>query len=231
MTALLRRASDGDRTAESALVEENSGLIHTIARRYYGRGLEPEDLYQLACVGFIKAVRGFDPALGNEFSTYAVPKIAGEIRRFLRDDGAVKVSRAVKERAMRVRRIQSELESRLGRSPGVSELAAAAGLTPEEVAACEQAEVSVDSLERELSGGGRLGDLIGDEGMEERTCLYLSLEEALETLPERERQVIALRYARDMTQQQVSRIIGVSLVQVSRIEKHAIAMLRQKMTE
>ena len=231
MTALLRRASDGDRTAESALVEENSGLIHTIARRYYGRGLEPEDLYQLACVGFIKAVRGFDPALGNEFSTYAVPKIAGEIRRFLRDDGAVKVSRPVKERAMRVRRIQSELESRLGRSPGVSELAAAAGLTPEEVAACEQAEVSVDSLERELSGGGRLGDLIGDEGMEERTCLYLSLEEALETLPERERQVIALRYARDMTQQQVSRIIGVSQVQVSRIEKHAIAMLRQKMTE
>ena len=231
MTALLRRASDGDRTAESALVEENSGLIHTIARRYYGRGLEPEDLYQLACVGFIKAVRGFDPALGNEFSTYAVPKIAGEIRRFLRDDGAVKVSRAVKERAIRVRRIQSELESRLGRSPGVSELAAAAGLTPEEVAACEQAEVSVDSLERELSGGGRLGDLIGDEGMEERTCLYLSLEEALETLPERERQVIALRYARDMTQQQVSRIIGVSQVQVSRIEKHAIAMLRQKMTE
>lgn len=231
MTALLRRASDGDRTAESALVEENSGLIHTIARRYYGRGLEPEDLYQLACVGFIKAVRGFDPALGNEFSTYAVPKIAGEIRRFLRDDGAVKVSRAVKERAMRVRRIQSELESRLGRSPGVSELAAAAGLTLEEVAACEQAEVSVDSLERELSGGGRLGDLIGDEGMEERTCLYLSLEEALETLPERERQVIALRYARDMTQQQVSRIIGVSQVQVSRIEKHAIAMLRQKMTE
>ena len=208
MTALLRRASDGDRTAESALVEENSGLIHTIARRYYGRGLEPEDLYQLACVGFIKAVRGFDPALGNEFSTYAVPKIAGEIRRFLRDDGAVKVSRAVKERAMRVRRIQSELESRLGRSPGVSELAAAAGLTPEEVAACEQAEVSVDSLERELSGGGRLGDLIGDEGMEERTCLYLSLEEALETLPERERQVIALRYARDMTQQQVSHLPG-----------------------
>lgn len=231
MTALLRRASDGDRTAESALVEENSGLIHTIARRYYGRGLEPEDLYQLACVGFIKAVRGFDPALGNEFSTYAVPKIAGEIRRFLRDDGAVKVSRAIKERAMRVRRIQSELESRLGRSPGVSELAAAAGLTPEEVAACEQAEVSVDSLERELSGGGRLGDLIGDEGMEERTCLYLSLEEALETLPERERQVIALRYARDMTQQQVSRIIGVSQVQVSRIEKRALAALREKLCD
>ena len=231
MTALLRRASGGDREAEAALIEENSGLIHTIARRYYGRGVEPDDLYQLACVGFIKAVRGFDPALGNEFSTYAVPKIAGEIRRFLRDDGAVKVSRAVKERAVRVRRIQSELESRLGRSPSVSELADACSLTPEEVAACEQADVSVDSLERELSGGGRLGDLVGDEGMEDRTCMYLSLEGALQSLPERERQVIALRFARDMTQQQVSRIIGVSQVQVSRIEKRALAALREKLCE
>lgn len=231
MTALLRRASEGDREAESVLVSENSGLIHTIARRYFGRGAEPDDLYQLACVGFIKAVRGFDPARGNEFSTYAVPKIAGEIRRFLRDDGAVKVSRAVKERAARVHRVQSELESRLGRSPSVSELAAACALTPEEVAVCEQADVSVDSLERELSGGGRLGDLVGDEGMEERTCLYLSLEGALQSLPEREQQVIALRFARDMTQQQVSRIIGVSQVQVSRIEKRALAALREKLCD
>ena len=231
MTALLRRAAAGDRGAEARLIEENSGLIWSIARRYYGRGAEPDDLYQLACVGFIKAVRGFDPALGNEFSTYAVPKIAGEIRRFLRDDGAVKVSRAVKERAVRVRRVQSELEGRLGRSPSVSELAAACALTPEEVAVCEQADVSVDSLERELSGGGRLGDLVGDEGMEERTCLYLSLEEALLSLPERERQVIALRFARDMTQQQVSRIIGVSQVQVSRIEKRALAALREKLCD
>lgn len=231
MTALLRRASEGDREAESVLVSENSGLIHTIARRYFGRGAEPDDLYQLACVGFIKAVRGFDPTRGNEFSTYAVPKIAGEIRRFLRDDGAVKVSRAVKERAARVRRVQSELEGRLGRSPSVSELAAACALTPEEVAVCEQADVSVDSLERELSGGGRLGDLVGDEGMEERTCLYLSLEGALQSLPERERQVIALRFARDMTQQQVSRIIGVSQVQVSRIEKRALAALREKLCD
>ena len=224
MTALLRRASEGDREAESVLVSENSGLIHTIARRYFGRGAEPDDLYQLACVGF-------DPARGNEFSTYAVPKIAGEIRRFLRDDGAVKVSRAVKERAARVHRVQSELESRLGRSPSVSELAAACALTPEEVAVCEQADVSVDSLERELSGGGRLGDLVGDEGMEERTCLYLSLEGALQSLPEREQQVIALRFARDMTQQQVSRIIGVSQVQVSRIEKRALAALREKLCD
>ena len=152
MRGLLEQAAAGDRGAEARLIEENSGLIWSIARRYYGRGAEPDDLYQLACVGFIKAVRGFDPALGNEFSTYAVPKIAGEIRRFLRDDGAVKVSRSVKERSVRVRRIQSELESRTGRSPTVSELAEAAGLTVEEVAACEQADVAVDSFERERSG-------------------------------------------------------------------------------
>ncbi|MFQ6841478.1 MAG: sigma-70 family RNA polymerase sigma factor, partial [Agathobaculum sp.] len=161
MRALLERAAAGDRGAEAQLIEKNSGLIWSIARRYYGRGAEPDDLYQLACVGFIKAVRGFDPSLGNEFSTYAVPKIAGEIRRFLRDDGAVKVSRAVKERTVRLRRVQSELESKTGRSPTVSELAEAAGLTAEEVAACEQADVAVDSFERELSGGGRLGDLVG----------------------------------------------------------------------
>ena len=231
MRALLGRAAAGDRSAEAQLIEQNSGLIWSIARRYYGRGAEPDDLYQLACVGFIKAVRGFDAALGNEFSTYAVPKIAGEIRRFLRDDGAVKVGRAVKERAARVRRVQAELEGCTGRSPTVSEVAEAAGLTAEEVASCEQADVTVDSFERELSGGGRLGDLVGDEGMEERACLYLSLGEALGALPERERQVLALRFSRDLTQQQVSRIIGVSQVQVSRIEKRAIAALREKLTE
>ena len=231
MRALLEQAAAGNRDAEAQLIEENSGLIWSIARRYYGRGAEPDDLYQLACVGFIKAVRGFDAALGNEFSTYAVPKIAGEIRRFLRDDGAVKIGRAVKERAARVRRVQAELEGRTGRSPTVSEVAAAAGLTAEEVASCEQAEVTVDSFERELSGGGRLGDLVGDEGMEERACLYLSLGEAIHALPERERQVLALRFSRDLTQQQVSRIIGVSQVQVSRIEKRAIAALREKLQE
>ena len=231
MRTLLEQAASGDRDAEARLIEDNNGLIWSIVRRYYGRGTEPDDLYQLACVGFIKAVRGFDVSLGNEFSTYAVPKIAGEIRRFLRDDGAVKVSRAVKERAVRVRRLQSDWESRNGRSPTVSELAQAAGLTVEEVAACEQADVSVDSFERELSGGGRVGDLVGDEGMEERTCLHLSLHEALQDLPDRDRQVLSLRYSRDLTQQQVSRIVGGSQVQVSRIEKRAIEKLREMLRE
>lgn len=228
---LLEQAAAGSRDAETELLEKNSGLIWSIARRYYGRGVEADDLYQLACVGFIKAVRGFDVDKGYEFSTYAVPKIAGEIRRFLRDDGAVKVSRAVKERAVRLHRIQGELEARHGEAPTVSELAAASGLTVEEVAACEQANVSVDSFERELSGGGRLGDLVGDEGLEERACLYLSLKEAIRDLPEREQQVLALRFSRDMTQQQVAKVIGVSQVQVSRIEKRALALLREQLVE
>lgn len=228
---LLSEAAKGDREAETRLIEENNGLIWAIARRYYGRGVEPDDLYQLACVGFLKAVRGFDIGMGTEFSTYAVPKIAGEIRRFLRDDGAIKVSRAIKERAAKVHRLQGEIETKLGRAPTVSELADVAGLTIEEVAACEQANVTVDSLERELAGGGQLVDLIGDDGLEERTCLYLSLQQAIQELPEREQQVLALRFSRDLTQQQTARLIGVSQVQVSRIEKRAIRLLREKLSE
>jgi len=231
MRVSLLRAAAGDRAAETELIQQNSGLIWSIVQRYYGRGTEPEDLYQLACVGFIKAVRGFDPSLGCEFSTYAVPKIAGEIRRFLRDNGAVKISRVLKERSMKLRRIQTELEARFGRSPTVSELAEASGFTIEEVAACEQADVTVDSLERELSGGGRLGDMIGEDGMEERTCLYLSLQEAIRTLSLREQNVLTFRFVRDMTQQQAARLIGVSQVQVSRIEKKAIEKLRNLLTE
>ncbi len=230
MRSLLTRSAKGDRDAEESLIEQNSGLIWAIARRYYGRGAEPDDLYQLACMGFIKAVRGFDSEMGYEFSTYAVPKIAGEIRRFLRDNGAVKVSRAVKERAAKLRRIQSELETELGRSPTVSELAEASGLTNEEVAACEQSDVTVDSIDRELPGGGLLSDMLGDDGIEDRACMYISLGDAVKALPDKERQVIELRFSRDMTQQQTARVLGVSQVQVSRLEKRAIKYLRESLS-
>ncbi len=231
MRGLLTKSAMGDRDAEAKLIDENSGLIWSIARRYYGRGAEPDDLYQLACMGFIKAIRGFDPQLGCEFSTYAVPKISGEIRRYLRDNGAVKVSRALKERSAKVRRIETELEIKLGRSPLVSELAEAAGLTIEEVAACGQTEVTVDSFDRELSGGGQLSDLLGDEGIEDRTCMYISLHDAIRTLPDREREVLDLRFSRDMTQQQAARVMGVSQVQVSRLEKRALQKLREILKE
>lgn len=228
MTALLRRASEGDREAESVLVSENSGLIHTIARRYFGRGAEPDDLYQLACVGFIKAVRGFDPARGNEFSTYAVPKIAGEIRRFLRDDGAVKVSRSIKERAQGIRTARTRLEQTLGREPTLSELSAETGLEPEEIAAAETATGPTESLQKENGETGfTLEHTLGDYDQEERMVEYAALREALRQLPERERQVIALRFYHGLTQQRAAGILHISQVQVSRLERRAVERLRE----
>lgn len=229
---LLRQAREGDTSACAQLVEENNGLIWAIARRYFGRGIEPDDLYQLASMGFVKAVQGYDESYGTAFSTYAVPKITGEIRRFLRDDGAIKVSRATKEQAIRLRRLQNELEAELGREVTVSELAERAGVSPEEVASCEQAVSQVDSLQRVLSeDGASLGEMIGDDGIEEKITLRLSLHQALANLPEREKQVIALRYGREMTQAQIAAIIGVSQVQVSRIERKAIELLRREILD
>ena len=146
---LLEAARSGDNRACEQVLEENNGLIWSVVRRYYGRGVEPDDLYQLGCLGFLKAVRGFDPAFGTQFSTYAVPKIAGEIRRFLRDDGAVKVSRGLKERSISLRGARARLCGELGREPALSELAEATGLTPEEIAAAETAAEPVISLQTE----------------------------------------------------------------------------------
>lgn len=229
--ALLARAAEGDSDAERELLEQNSGLIWSIARRFYGRGVDADDLYQLGSVGFIKAVRGFDPALGFAFSTYAVPKISGEIRRFLRDDGTVKVSRVMRERAAKIHRLQEQMEAKTGESPTVNQLAEASGLTPEEVAACEGTMVRVDSLERETQGGGTLSDLVGDSGMEERTVLYLSLRDAIDKLPEQERLVLHLRYDKCLTQAQAARVMGISQVQVSRLEKRAVETLRKQLRD
>ncbi len=229
---LIARAQNGDRNADAALIEQNNGLIWSIVRRYLGRGVEQEDLYQLACLGFLKAVRGFDGSFGTQFSTYAVPKIAGEIRRFLRDDGTVKVSRSVKEQAARLRQLQSRMENNLGREITVQELAEAAGVSVEEVAMCEQATQSTDSLQREVGeDGSALGELIGDDGIEEKLTTRLALRTAIAALPEREGQVIALRYGRGLTQQQCARILGVSQVQVSRLERKAVARLREELVE
>ena len=229
--ALLEEARRGDNEACTRLIEENGGLIWSVVRRYYGRGAEPEDLYQLGCLGFLKAVRGFDPAFGCQFSTYAVPKIAGEIRRFLRDDGAVKVSRGLKERAGAVRAARERLSARLGREPALSELAAETGLEPEEIAAAQEAGLPVASLQSETGEGLTLESVLGDEGMEEGIVEREALRAAIAALPERERRVILLRYYRGMTQEGAARILGVSQVQVSRIERKAVEQLRRKLTE
>ena len=229
---LLEAARQGDNRACEQVLEENAGLIWSIVRRYYGRGVEPDDLYQLGCLGFLKAVRGFDPSFGTQFSTYAVPKIAGEIRRFLRDDGTVKVSRGMKERGAAVWGARRRLVAEMGREPTLSELAAETGLTPEEIAAAETASDAVASLQAETGEGGlTLEGMLGTGGMEEDVVERLTLRSAMEELPERERQVLLLRYYKNLTQIQCARVLGVSQVQISRLERRAVDRLRKILCE
>ena len=166
---LLEAARLGDERACEQVLEENNGLIWSIVRRYYGRGVEPDDLYQLGCLGFLKAVRGYDPAFGTQFSTYAVPKIAGEMRRFLRDDGTVKVSRTLRERSARIAQARTELSAALGREPVLSELAESLTLEPEDIAVAETATASVTSLSAE-TGGNASGRRTLSDGLLSRTA-------------------------------------------------------------
>lgn len=225
---LLRRAKAGDRDAGEALVVENSGLIWSIARRYFGRGVDPEDLFQLGCLGFLKAVEGFDLDFGTQFSTYAVPKIAGEIRRFLRDDGTVKVSRSLKERAMMIRVTRQKLTNRLGREPTLSELSAETGLQPEEIATAETATGTAESIQKRSGEDGfALEDVLTEGEMEEKIVERIALREAITSLSEREQMVIKLRFFHGLTQDKTAKILGVSQVQISRIEKKALENLRK----
>ena len=232
LLSALRAARDGDREAGGRLIEENSGLIWSVARRYFGRGVDPDDLYQLGCVGFLKAVEGFDESFGTQFSTYAVPKISGEIRRFLRDAGAVKVSRGLKEQANRLRTARIELEQRLGREPTLGELSSATGLSPEDVAFAETAAGPTESLQRETNEDGFTLELVlGDYQAEEKMLERVALRSAIDRLPERERQVISLRYYHGLTQQSCARVMHVSQVQISRMERRAVERMREWLTE
>ena len=227
---LLASARAGDNDACERMLEENAGLIWSIVRRYYGRGVDPEDLYQLGCLGFLKAVQGFDFDYGTCFSTYAVPKIAGEIRRFLRDDGPVKVSRGQKEQALAIHRARNQLTAQLGREPTLSELAQATGLTPEDIAAADLATAAVASLQAESGETG-----LALEGMvaspEEDLVERVALRTAIDRLPQQQRMLILLRYYKGLTQDKTAKILGVSQVQVSRLEKKAIQFLRQELQE
>lgn len=226
---LIARAQAGEKQASELLVTENAGLIWSIAKRFLGRGAEAEDLYQLGCLGFLKAVEGFDLEFGTQFSTYAVPKIAGEIRRFLRDDGAIKVSRSIKERSAAIRLMRARLSSALGREPTIRELAEQTGFTPEEIASAEIATMEVESIHRECGEEGfTLENILTDSESEERMLERIALRQAISELPERERTVIGLRYFHGLTQERAAKILGVSQVQVSRIEKKAIGILREK---
>ena len=225
---LIALARAGDPEASEALITENAGLIWSIARRYVGRGTELDDLYQIGCVGFLKAVEGFDLSFGTQFSTYAVPKISGEIRRFLRDDGVVKVSRGLKEQAAAIKSARNHLTNALGREPSIQEISRQTGLTPEEIAMAETATAATESIQNESTDTGfSLEDVLTDTESEERMVEKIALGQALQKIPEREAMVIRLRYFHGLTQQRVAKILEVSQVQVSRIEKKALMHLKE----
>lgn len=225
---LIRKAQNGDTSAMEMLVEENSGLIWAVTRRFLGRGTEADDLYQLGCLGFLKAVEGFDLNFGTQFSTYAVPKISGEIRRFLRDDGTVKVSRSLKEQAAAIRNARSQMTAALGREPTITEISMQTGLSPEEIALAETAVAATESIQRETGEEGfTLENILSDTDNEENMVEKIALRQAIDALPERESMVIRLRFFHGLTQQRIAKVLDVSQVQVSRIEKKAIMRLRE----
>ena len=227
LLTLLDRAQNGDNDACQQVLTENVGLIWSIVKRYSGCGVDTDDLYQLGCIGFIKAVKGFDLTYGTQFSTYAVPKIAGEIRRFLRDDGSVKVGRSLREKGQTLFYTRERLRHTLGREPQLSELAQETGMTVEEVAAVELANGPLESLQQETIDGLTLESTLGTDSTEEGMVEKIALREAIDSLPERERITILLRFFRGMTQEQAARILKVSQVQVSRLERKGLAKLRE----
>ena len=230
--ALLSQAQTGDPSARERLLQENAGLIWSIVRRFYGRGTEPEDLYQLGCLGFLKAIDGYDPAYGTQFSTYAVPKIAGEIRRFLRDDGAIKVSRTIKEQAAQLRNLRNQLTLELGREPHLSEIAQASGLTVQEIAVIDTAMLPADSLQRPAGEDGcSLEQLLPGEAIAEKIIESVALGDAISQLEPRQQAVIRMRYFRGMTQDKTAAVMGVSQVQVSRLERRALGRLKEILGE
>ena len=225
---LIARCQAGDRDAGELLVKENTGRIWSVARRFMGRGTEADDLYQLGCLGFLKAVDGFDMEFGTQFSTYAVPKIAGEIRRFLRDDGAIKVSRSIKEQAQVIKSIRNHLIVALGRDPTVQEIARQTGFLPEEIALAETATAATESIQEQMGTDGfTLESVLTDTESEDNLLDRMALRQAIDNLPEREAMVVKLRYFHGLTQDRVSKVLCVSQVQVSRIEKKALAHLRE----
>lgn len=234
--ALIGRAHQGDKEARDTLFEENTGLIYSVARRFLGRGVEMEDLFQIGSIGLLKAVDKFDPAFEVRFSTYAIPMILGELKRFFRDDGMIKVSRSIKENQHRVYLAREKIEKELGREPSLKEIAEMLGMPPEEVAMTLDSAAEVESLYRSVyqSEGTDISliDKIPEkENAEEHLLNRIFLEEILGKLESSDRKLIYMRYFQDMTQTQVAERLGVSQVQVSRMEKRILGKLRQNLTK
>ncbi len=231
--ALIKRSHDGDKEAREQLVEENVGLVWCVVKRFYGRGTDAEDLFQIGSIGLLKAIDKFDLSYDVKFSTYAVPMISGEIKRFLRDDGMIKVSRSLKELAYKSVQAREKLTDSLGREPTLEELAEETGVDKEEIVQAMEAGGEVESLYRPIhqkeGSEIRLLDRIEErERREDKILDTMVLKQLLETLDAKERQLIYLRYFADRTQSDVGKIMGISQVQVSRMEKRIIENLRRK---
>lgn len=231
---LIRRSQDGDKAARETLIEENLGLIHHVVKRFLGRGVEAEDLFQIGAVGLVKAVDRFDLSFGVRFSTYAVPMIAGEIKRFLRDDSMIKVSRSLKELAVKAARLREQLLMERGEEPGVDELARRLKVEPEELVQAMDSSIEVESLQKVICQGSSEGVSLMErveQGHDEQEELLrrMLLEELLSSLEPRERRLIVLRFFYDRTQAQVAMELGMSQVQVSRLEKKILSALKEKM--
>ena len=232
----IKRAHQGDKTAREALVKDNLGLVGSIVRRFAGRGCETEDLFQIGSIGLLKAIDKFDLSYEVRFSTYAVPMIAGEIKRFLRDDGIIKVSRSIKEQNQRLRAAREALCTALGREPTLEELAAQIGVSCEEAAASMAADSPVESLSAPASAGEETGlllqDRIAGETAENEVLLdRMLLGDLLKMLNGRQREIIVRHYFYDQTQTQIAAQLGISQVQVSRIERKILGQMRAKLEE
>lgn len=231
---LIEMAHKGDKTARDQLVMDNVGLVWSIVRRFSKRGYELEDLFQIGSIGLIKAIDKFDTSYEVRFSTYAVPMIAGEIKRFLRDDGMIKVSRSIKEMGMKVSAARESLSGTLGREPTLEEIAGAVGGSKEEVAASLEAGAQVESLYAPVGFGEdnqlSLLDRISEEKEEHEELLdRMLLGELLKTLEKKEREIIIRRYFYNQTQTQIAKILGISQVQVSRMEKRILKEMRERL--
>lgn len=232
MLELISQAQKGDKQVRDTLIEENLGLVHHIVKRFLNRGYDAEELFQIGCIGLMKAIDHFDTQYDVKFSTYAVPLIMGEIKRFLRDNGIIKVSRTLRENAWKIKNAQRELEGPNGREVTVDEIAKATGLSVEEIVMAREADVEVESLSKVVYQGDgsqiSLGDRIADEKNEHETMLnHLFLQQLLEALSEDERYLIRLRYFENNTQTEAAQYLGISQVQVSRLEKKILEKMKK----
>ena len=234
---LIMEAKKGDKDAQSTLVENNVGLVWSIVKRFSNRGYESEDLFQIGCLGLIKAIRKFDANYEVKFSTYAVPMIIGEIKRFLRDDGIIKVSRSLKELSNKARVTKEIMTKQLGREPTVNEMASELNVETEDLVMAIESTYMPESLYNPVNEGDSSPTLLIDridaqEGDDSSINVInkIALQQMIDTLKPREKQIIVLRYFKEKTQMQIADMLGISQVQVSRIEKRILKDLRNKIT-